>query len=253
MPGFRRSLGAAVRAFRDPDETAYLEQRARGAERDADIAETEASRHAFASADEHQRRVQAERRSADAGRMGYRVGYTNGAVDMRDRARTQARVGYSHGFGDGYETRAYQDHGAVEHGESKNQVCGTIAQLTAAVAYHDGYHDGLRPVARANVQQRGQNMGARGGRRGMSNYPGPPPRSTPGQQRQQQPRQGNNRHVNEDDPRCIQPLPSGMHYSEWHGRAETIAGSESGSRDGGNHRPRGNSNGGRRPNRPPRM
>ncbi|KAL8719567.1 MAG: hypothetical protein Q9225_003441 [Loekoesia sp. 1 TL-2023] len=171
-----------------------------------------ATHNAYAYDHERQRRQQAQRRSSAAANMGYRVGYYDGAGDMRGRAQRQGRVGYTRGFGDGYDTRAYQEHRAMQSSYGRYN-----------------YGGGPRPVPRSQPRQSQQQQ--RGGYGARYNNPRPAPRGPPPQQR----RRGNGL---EDDPGRYQQLPAGMHYSQWHGRAETVASSEG----GGSQRSRGNGN-----------
>ncbi|KAL9014679.1 MAG: hypothetical protein Q9173_000675 [Seirophora scorigena] len=154
MPGIGRSLSAALRAFAHPDETYDLESRARRAERSAFHA-------ADAYSAEQLRRMHAQR---EAARVGYRVGYGEGAGNMQDRARRSRQVGFRRG----YETRAVKDRGRVDD------------------AFHDGLREGLGTVARSNIRQRQQqeeqrSRGGMGG--GGSRHTGPPPSGNPGRQR----------------------------------------------------------------------
>ncbi|KAI4267327.1 MAG: hypothetical protein L6R35_006860 [Caloplaca aegaea] len=92
MPGFCRSLSAAARAFADPYETQDLESRAHRAESSASRATTSAHHAMSAYHAEHARRVHTQRATAQAG---YRIGYREGTLDTRDRARWQ---GYRRGY-----------------------------------------------------------------------------------------------------------------------------------------------------------
>lgn len=111
MPGFCRSLSAAARAFADPYETQDLESRAHRAESSASRATTSAHHAMSAYHAEHARRVHTQRATAQAG---YRIGYREGTLDTRDRARWQ---GYRRGCGDGYHARAVEDRRRVRNGE----------------------------------------------------------------------------------------------------------------------------------------
>ncbi|KAI4112421.1 MAG: hypothetical protein LQ338_008316 [Usnochroma carphineum] len=127
---FRRSLSAAFQGFLNPDRSRRSEERALSAERDLGRAEMayadergrrqHAQRRSYeaeedardshdAYTDERRRRQHVERRAGGMARQGYRVGYRDGAGDMRDRVRGQRRVAYGRGVRVGYDTRVMQE------------------------------------------------------------------------------------------------------------------------------------------------
>lgn len=249
-PRPRSRLGAAVHGFFHPNEAYRLgtrtfsaereadyysrsarnsEERAFSAERERNDAEYDAEYNARLYERERQRRTQMQRGTVEYGRQhlqrGYRNGYRDGTGDTYQAASGQRRVAYAYGVRDGYDTRVAQEQASLGYGTLLHAL---IRCCSPNITIH---------------------LLAGHGPRGRPSQPRPQQQAPTSHPRQwgpatQQPRnegtRGRHRQI-EDTPNRIAPLPDGMHHSQWHGRAETVASNTSnsgaGSRTGGN-RPR---------------